>query len=269
MTLRSKLFILASLCMTLTNCKTQSQKQPEKESESEVKAMPQDLFTTFGTAVTTLVDDATQMVGNGVYRMGVRNPGIHGIACRKYSQQAGVNFDSGKAFVFYVAPSDALFKKVCARNPYGGEPSCAEIADECGKRIEITCNDPVHCTQPGEKSLFSKMYAEGFRDAKNQNSIDSMNDLANILLTKYQSKFPNKAALANVKTPKSIVLVINDFCPQLHSANAGNCAGPHLDVSNAAYLLYGKANAQGYISPNVNVNFKFHNSKTVEIGPRW
>jgi hypothetical protein len=251
-----RLLTLTILASILTNCKSSQSLSSGQESET-LGAGGQ------GVADTTLVDDSTQKVG-GVYQMGVRKPGIDGIACRKFAGQAGVNFDSGKEFVFYVAPSDAFFGKTCAKNPYGGEPTCHEVADQCGKRVEISCNDPENCTRPGERSMFSKIIAGEFRDAKGQNSTDSVNDLANILKSHYAGLDIN-----NIPTPKSIVLVVNDFCPKNHSKNGGHCSGPHLDISNAAYLLYGKANAQNYISPNVKVNYIFHDNKTTELGPKW
>lgn len=260
------LFSLVPLTTAIANCKAGGSADLESGLVSAQQSGG------YQTVPSTLVDDSFQKQG-GVYNMGVRKPGKYGYVCKKYGNNqdgdgsAGVNFQGENEFVFYVAPSDSFFGKECKPNPWGGDPTCEEIKDYCGKRIELTCNDPKKCGAPGELSMFSQMAATKWRDAKGQNSEDSYQDLVKY----FQNR---KMDINQIKVPRSIVLVINDFCPKNHKDNSGHCASPHVDVSNAAYLLYGKVDrssnpSNNYIDPNVNVQVRFINDKTTPLGPRF
>lgn len=187
-----------------------------------------------------------------------------GIACDHKAKQLGHarKFREGDYAIWFVAPSDTLNQlglSRCGPNPFGGEPSCHENWDLCGRKIRVTCRDDnPWCAPPGSTSLLADI---------NRGRVPQNNYIPEYYRQKTQEEVGRQPSV-----PRSIVLYITDFCPQNHSHNipTGQCQGPQLDISTSAFLLFGKQNAQGYIDSNLEFDVELlAENDSSPAGPEW
>ncbi|HYX33481.1 MAG TPA: hypothetical protein VE954_10235 [Oligoflexus sp.] len=166
--------------------------------------------------------------------MGPLNPQKGGIVC----DQVDAKFRTSEYALWFVAPSDVIAElglKRCGPNPHGGEPSCVENWQLCGRKLKVQCKVGSRwCATPGQPSLRSDFSADR-RPVNNY-------------VPDYYVQETRSVLGAAPATPESIVLYITDFCPAAHSSNqvSGHCQKPQLDLSTAAFLLLSQQNAQGY-----------------------
>lgn len=187
-----------------------------------------------------------------------------GLACDHKARDEGFarKYREGDYAVWFVAPSDLMNKlglQRCGPNAHGGEPSCYENWDFCGRKLRLTCK-PGHpgCAEPGSPSLLAEM---------NKGRVPQNNYIPEIYRQKAQERVGHEPS-----TPRSIVLYVTDFCPQGHSQNipSGHCQGPQVDVSASAFLLLAKQNAQGFIDGNLEYNVELLDQyDPTPAGPEW
>jgi hypothetical protein len=187
-----------------------------------------------------------------------------GLACDHRAREQGNprKYREGDYAVWFVAPSDLLDQlglKRCGPNAHGGEPSCYENWDFCGRKLRLSCKEGhPGCAGPGSPSLLAEM---------NRGRVPVNNYIPEIYRQKTQERVGHQPS-----TPRSIVLYITDFCPQNHSMNipTGHCQGPQVDVSASAFLLFGKQNAQGYIDGNLEYQVELLDEHDpTPAGPEW
>ena len=197
--------------------------------------------------------------GGWASTMGPLSRNYGGMVCDNVDYK---RFRTGAPALWFVAPSDLLDQfgvKYCGYNQGGIEPVCRENWNLCGRKIRIWCNGQNGwCAKPGEPSLLSQINS-GHRPVNNY-----LPDYYIQQTTSWVGSFPS--------VPRSVVLIITDFCPRDHTENrkTGNCQSPQFDVSTAAFLLMGKMNDQGYI----NSNLDFYGAMLPENdqsspGPEW
>lgn len=187
-----------------------------------------------------------------------------GLACDHKARDEGFarKYREGDYAVWFVAPSDLMDKlglQRCGPNAHGGEPSCYENWDFCGRKLRLTCK-PGHpgCAEPGSPSLLAEM---------NKGRVPQNNYIPEIYRQKAQERVGHEPS-----TPRSIVLYVTDFCPQAHSQNipSGHCQGPQVDISTSAFLLFAKQNAQGFIDGNLEYDVELlEQSDPTPAGPEW
>ena len=188
--------------------------------------------------------------GKWVSTMGPLSPTVGGLTCDNVDRY---KFRNGSAALWFVAPSDQLAQlgvKYCGYSKDGHEPVCQDNWWMCGRKIRIWCNGQNSwCAKPGEPSMLSQ--------------INSGHIPVNNYLPDYYVRQTSAWIGSYPSVPRSMVLVISDFCPRDHSQNrqTGNCQGPQFDVSTAAFLLMGKMNDQGYI----NANLEYY----AQLLPEW
>ncbi len=187
-----------------------------------------------------------------------------GLACDHRARAQGQvrKYREGDYAVWFVAPSDLMHQlglRRCAPNAMGGEPSCYENWDFCGRKLRLTCKEGhPGCAQPGAPSLLAQM---------NTGRVPVNNYIPEIYRQKTQERVGSEPS-----TPRSIVLYITDFCPQNHSQNipSGHCQGPQVAVSASAFLLMGKQNDQGYIDGNLEYQVELlEENDPTPAGPEW
>lgn len=187
-----------------------------------------------------------------------------GIACDQRARELGNprKFREGDYAVWFVAPSDMtnqLGLKRCTPNVFGGEPTCSENWDFCGRKLRLTCKEGhPGCAQPGTPSLLAQINkGEGPR---------------NNYIPEFYRQATQQLTGLEPTTPRSIVLYITDFCPHNHSQNSpfGHCQGPQMDVSASAFLLMGKQDNQGYIDGNLEYQVELLDENDPSpAGPEW
>jgi hypothetical protein len=187
-----------------------------------------------------------------------------GLACDHKARDEGFarKYREGDYAVWFVAPSDLMDKlglRRCGPNAHGGEPSCYENWDFCGRKLRLTCK-PGHpgCAEPGSPSLLAEM---------NKGRVPQNNYIPEIYRQKAQERVGHEPS-----TPRSIVLYVTDFCPQGHSQNtpSGHCQGPQVDISASAFLLFAKQNAQGFIDSNLEYDVELLDQHDpTPAGPEW
>lgn len=196
--------------------------------------------------------DATSSIVNTTYNtwekdgrweatMGPLNPRKGGIVCDNVDEK----FRTGDYALWFVAPSDVMPElglKRCGPNPHGGEPSCVENWQLCGRKLKVQCKAGSRwCGTPGQPSLLSDYNAARIP--------------VNNYVPDYYVKQTSLALGSSPVVPDSVVLYITDFCPSAHSHNqaSGHCQKPQLDLSTAAFLLLSQQNAQGYIDSQLDL----------------
>ena len=197
--------------------------------------------------------------GRWVSSMGPLNSRHGGLVCDNVD---GQRFRNGSAKLWFVAPSDSLAQfgvKYCGSNTNGHEPACQDNWYLCGRKIRIRCNSQSEwCNKPGNSSLLSDM--------------NSGRHPVNNYLPDYYVQETSSWVGKYVTTPRSIVLVISDFCPKDHSDNrrTGNCQSPQFDISTAAFLLLGRMNDQGYINTSLDYTGELLSEYDQSSpGPEW
>lgn len=184
---------------------------------------------------------------NGVWQssMGPLSRHRGGLACDNTVRD--LKYHNGDYRHWFLAPSDsvgALGMKKCSKNENGGEPSCFENWQLCGRKVRIKCSDPRFCGKSGGESLISQI---------NDKNPPANNYIPDIIVEELTQKFG-----AHPKIAKSVVLYITDFCPAEHSNNIKNnqCQGTQVDISTSAFLMMGKTNRQGFINTNSDVSIE-------------
>ncbi len=196
--------------------------------------------------------------------MGPLTKNFGGIACDNVAAQQGdaKKYRNDEYAIWFVAPSDNIAQlgiQRCARNPYGGEPSCQENWNFCGRKLRIKCQSGARwCAPAGQTSLLSEI-------------VNGKRPINNYLPEYYIDK--TKAAVgASAPVPRSIVLYITDFCPAGHSENSktGQCQTPQLDISTPAFLMLGKQNSQGYIDSGLELDVELLSEGDASpVGPEF
>ncbi len=187
--------------------------------------------------------------------MGPLTPFDYGIVCDNiaFSEGNPRKYREGDYAIWFVAPSDAIKSlglQSCDLNKNGGEPSCVENWQLCGRKLRVSCrSDSPWCNRPGQTSLLAEM---------NRGRL-----IRNNYIPSYYQDLTSKAVGMTPNAPKSVVLYITDFCPLQHSENSrsGHCQGPQLDVSTSAFLLMAKANDDGWIDGGLSYD--------VSLLPQW
>ncbi len=196
--------------------------------------------------------------------MGPLTPYQYGIVCDNVAIAQGQpnKYREGDYALWFVAPCDGLASlglKSCGANKNGGEPSCVENWQLCGRKVRIQCrSDSPWCNTIGSPTLLAELN-QG-RQLRNNYIPWYYQDLT----TRYVGRTPS--------TPKSIVLYITDFCPAQHSENkaTGHCQGMQLDVSTSAFLLLGRANEQGWIDTGLKYDVRLlPEGDASQPGPEW
>lgn len=187
-----------------------------------------------------------------------------GLACDHRASEEGdaEKYRKGDYAVWFIAPSDAmdmLGLKHCSTNPYGGEPSCVENWNLCGRKMRLRCKaGSTWCANPGSQSLLA--------------DINSGRKPRNNYIPDYYVQRTQERVGPRPSVPHSVVLYITDFCPKEHSENkkGGQCQGPQVDVSTPAFLLLAKQNQQGYIDANVEYEVEMMDEgDRTPAGPEW
>lgn len=173
--------------------------------------------------------------------MGPLNPHKGGIVC----DNVDTRFREADYALWFVAPSDVIPElglQRCGPNPHGGEPSCVENWQLCGRKLRVQCKVGSRwCATPGMASLLSDFNADRIP--------------INNYVPDYYVQKTSAALGSSPLAPDSVVLYITDFCPSAHSSNqsSGHCQKPQLDLSTAAFLLLSQQNAQGYIDSQLDL----------------
>lgn len=218
---------------------------------------------TRGSVVNTTFN-TTYENGRWTATMGPLTDFFGGLACDHRAKEQGdaEKFRKGDHAIWFVAPSDAISAlglKHCGPNPYGGEPSCVENWDLCGRKMRVSCEEgSPWCASPGSSSLLAE--------------INSGRPPLNNYMPDYYVKRTAERVGSRPSVPRSIVLYITDFCPKDHSENKrGNqCQTPQLDVATSAFLLLAKKNPQGYINADVTYKSVLLDEKDpTPAGPEW
>jgi hypothetical protein len=179
--------------------------------------------------------------GEWTATMGPLNRQHGGIVC----DNVDTKFKSGDYALWFVAPSDVMPElgiQPCGPNKHGGEPSCVENWQLCGRKLKVHCKPGSRwCGTPGQPSLLSDYNAARIP--------------VNNYVPDYYVQKTSEALGSSPLVPDSVVLYITDFCPSEHSHNkaSGHCQKAQLDLSTAAFLLLSQQNAQGYIDSQLEL----------------
>ena len=201
--------------------------------------------------------------GRWTATMGPLTDFFGGLACDHRAMEKGDGdlYRKGDYAVWFIAPSDAiqmLGLKHCGPNPYGGEPSCQENWDFCGRKIRLSCQQGnAYCASPGSPSLLA--------------DINSGRGPKNNYIPDYYVQRTVERVGTHPSVPQSVILYITDFCPKDHSENSksGNCQGPQVDVSTPAFLLLARQ-SNGYINGDVPYQVELLDAgDQTPAGPQW
>jgi hypothetical protein len=244
--------LLALLAVSMFHCHS------TPASRVAVKDAPTPAFVATGSSIVNTTYNTWEKDGRWESTMGPLNPKKGGIVCDNVDEK----YRSGDYALWFVAPSDVMPElglKRCGPNKHGGEPSCVENWQLCGRKLKVQCKPGSRwCGIPGQPSLLSDFNASRIP--------------VNNYVPDYYVQATRDALGASPLVPDAVVLYITDFCPAAHSHNqaSGHCQKPQLDLSTAAFLLLSQQNAQGYIDSQLELEAELlPEGDTTPAGPLY
>lgn len=229
------LLLLTFLAATSFHCHSQS------TSRVAIADIPKSAPLSATSSIVNTTYNTWEKDGRWEASMGPLNPKKGGIVCDNVDEK----FRTGDYALWFVAPSDVMPElglKRCGPNVHGGEPSCVENWQLCGRKLKVSCKVGSRwCGTPGKPSLLADYNAARIP--------------VNNYVPDYYVKATTEALGAAPPVPEAVVLYITDFCPAAHSENqaSGHCQKPQLDLATSAFLLLSQQNAQGYIDSQLDL----------------